>query len=119
MAGLDRSGAIPGRDREPGWPSPAPVSGSRRSSAARPTATPALEARQHAASGLSTIAVFLLTSFGEKALPAASQAGMVNNLNDGPCLGHLSLFFARGALSVAAGGVLAALYPAVWMPASS
>jgi MFS family permease len=73
-----------------------------------------LEARQHAASGLSTKAVFLLTSFREKALSAASQAGMVNNLNDGLAWGIFPLFFARGGLSVAGIGVLAALYPAVW-----
>jgi hypothetical protein len=74
-------------------------------------------------SGLSTIAVFLLTSFREKALPAASHAGLVNNLNDGPCLGIFPSFFPSSSpaaiLSVAALGVLVALYPAVWVPASS
>jgi MFS family permease len=64
--------------------------------------------------GLSTRDVFVLTSFKERALSAASQAGMVNNLNDGMAWGLFPLFFARGGLSVGAIGTLAALYPAVW-----
>ncbi|HET6874110.1 MAG TPA: MFS transporter [Acidimicrobiales bacterium] len=64
--------------------------------------------------GLSTREVFLLTSFRERALSAASQAGMVNNLNDGLAWGVFPLFFARHGLSVGRIGVLAALYPAVW-----
>ena len=78
------------------------------------------EARTHvdtsaqAHGGLSTREVFLLTSFKEKALSAASQAGLVNNLNDGLAWGIFPLFFARGGLSVARIGILAALYPAVW-----
>ncbi|MFZ6003271.1 MAG: MFS transporter [Actinomycetota bacterium] len=63
---------------------------------------------------LTTREVFVLTSFREKALSAASQAGMVNNLNDGLAWGLLPLFFARHGLSVGRIGVLAALYPAVW-----
>jgi MFS family permease len=63
---------------------------------------------------LSTKEVFLLTSFKEKALSAASQAGMVNNLNDGLAWGIFPLLFARGGLSVSQIGLLAALYPAVW-----
>jgi len=65
-------------------------------------------------SELSTGQVFLLTSFKEKALSAASQAGLVNNLNDGLAWGIFPIFFARGGLSVARIGVLVALYPAVW-----
>jgi MFS family permease len=64
--------------------------------------------------GLSTRDVFVLTSFREKALSAASQAGMVNNLNDGLAWGLFPLFFARDGLSVSRIGILAALYPAVW-----
>ncbi|GAC1600019.1 MAG: MFS transporter [Acidimicrobiales bacterium] len=63
---------------------------------------------------LSTKEVFVLTSFHERALSAASQAGMVNNLNDGLAWGIFPLFFARGGLSIGRIGVLAALYPAVW-----
>jgi MFS family permease len=58
--------------------------------------------------------VAALTSFRERALSAASQAGMVNNLNDGLAWGLLPLLFARGGLGVGRIGLLAAAYPAVW-----
>jgi MFS family permease len=64
--------------------------------------------------GLSARRVFVLTSFREPALSAASQAGLVNNLNDGMAWGLLPLLYAQGGLSVAAIGALAAIYPAVW-----
>lgn len=64
--------------------------------------------------GLSTRDVFILTSFRERALSAASQAGMVNNLNDGLAWGLFPLFFAAAGLTVGEIGVLAAIYPAVW-----
>lgn len=66
------------------------------------------------AGGLSTRQVVLLTSFRERALSAACQAGMVNNLNDGLAWGVFPLLFARHGLPVGRIGVLAALYPAVW-----
>jgi MFS family permease len=64
--------------------------------------------------GLSTGEVFVLTSFKERALSSCSQAGLVNNLNDGLAWGLLPLYFAGAGLSVARIGVLAAIYPAVW-----
>jgi MFS family permease len=63
---------------------------------------------------LSTGAVFRLTSFREKALSSCSQAGLVNNLNDGLAWGLFPIFFAEAGLSVGRIGVLAALYPGVW-----
>jgi len=78
------------------------------------------EARSHVSEahlhgGLTTGEVFALTSFKEPALSSCSQAGMVNNLNDGLAWGLFPLFFAEVAgLSVEQIGVLAALYPAVW-----
>ena len=63
---------------------------------------------------LSTRQVFALTSFREPALSAVSQAGLVNNLNDGLAWGLLPLLFASHGLSVGRIGLLAALYPAVW-----
>lgn len=63
---------------------------------------------------LSTKDVFLLTSVRERALSAVSQAGMVNNLNDGVAWGLFPVFFARAGLSIAEIGTLAAVYPAVW-----
>jgi MFS family permease len=73
-----------------------------------------VDASAAAHQGLSTGQVFLLTSFKEKALSAASQAGMVNNLNDGLAWGVFPLFFAGYGLSISRIGILAALYPAVW-----
>ena len=58
--------------------------------------------------------VFAQTSFREPALSAASQAGMVNNLNDGLAWGLFPILFAGAGLSVAKIGILAAVYPAVW-----
>jgi MFS family permease len=59
-------------------------------------------------------AIFTRTSFTDPALSSASQAGMVNNLNDGLAWGLFPLLFAAAGLSVARIGVLAALYPAIW-----
>jgi MFS family permease len=66
------------------------------------------------AARLSTREVVVRTSFREPALSACSQAGLVNNLNDGLAWGLLPLLFARRGLSVGQIGLLAALYPAVW-----
>jgi MFS family permease len=63
---------------------------------------------------LTTGTVFRLTSFGDKALSSVSQAGLVNNLNDGLAWGLFPLYFATAGLSVGRIGVLAATYPAVW-----
>jgi MFS family permease len=62
----------------------------------------------------STREVFVLTSLREPALSACSQAGLVNNLNDGLAWGLLPLLYVRGGLPVTQVGLLAALYPAVW-----
>ena len=62
----------------------------------------------------STREVFVHTSLREPALSACSQAGLVNNLNDGLAWGLLPLLFVRGGLPIAQVGLLAALYPAVW-----
>jgi MFS family permease len=58
--------------------------------------------------------VFGLTSLREPALSAASQAGLVNNLNDGLAWGLLPIFYATAGLSVGEIGLLAGTYPAVW-----
>jgi MFS family permease len=63
---------------------------------------------------LGTRDVFVLTSFTEPALSSCSQAGMVNNLNDGLAWGVFPIYFAAAGLSVGSIGALAALYPAVW-----
>jgi MFS family permease len=58
--------------------------------------------------------VFRRTSFGDRNLFAACQAGLVNNLNDGMSWGILPLFFTSYGLSIERIGVLKAVYPAVW-----
>src|SRR5258708_2240552 len=79
------------------------------------------EAARHPASAnpdhrgeLTTGQVAWITSVRDKALSAACQAGMVNNLNDALAWGIFPLLFAAHGLPVAQIGVLAALYPAVW-----
>jgi MFS family permease len=54
------------------------------------------------------------STFRDATLSAVSQAGLVNNLNDGMAWGLLPLFYASHGLSVAEIGILAAAYPAVW-----
>jgi MFS family permease len=54
------------------------------------------------------------TTYGDRNLFAASQAGLVNNLNDGMSWGVFPLFFANFGLGVERIGVLKAVYPAVW-----
>jgi len=76
------------------------------------------EARRHplppAEAELTPRQVFTRTSFTDPALSSASQAGLVNNLNDGLAWGLFPLLFAAAGLSLGRIGVLAALYPAVW-----
>ncbi|CDX53266.1 Major facilitator family transporter [Mesorhizobium plurifarium] len=66
------------------------------------------------ASPLSFREIFTLTSFGDRNLFAASQAGLVNNLNDGMSWGLFPLFFVANGLGVERIGILKAVYPAVW-----
>jgi MFS family permease len=80
-----------------------------------------LEAEQHTRSNgaddvgdIGTAEVVRLTTYREPALSSCSQAGLVNNLNDGLAWGLFPIFFAASGLSVARIGVLAATYPAVW-----
>jgi MFS family permease len=64
--------------------------------------------------GLTTREVFTRTSFTEPAMSSASQAGLVNNLNDGLAWGLFPILFAAHGLGLADIGLLGALYPAVW-----
>jgi MFS family permease len=63
---------------------------------------------------LSARAVFYRTSFGDPTLSSVSQAGLVNNLNDGMAWGLFPLVFAAAGISLGEVGMLAAIYPAVW-----
>ena len=58
--------------------------------------------------------VFARTSYVDRNLFACSQAGLVNNLNDGMSWGVFPLFFANFGLGVGRIGILKAVYPAVW-----
>src|SRR5215472_3579535 len=58
--------------------------------------------------------IFRRASFGDRNLFAASQAGLVNNLNYGMSWGIFPLFFVGFGMSVERIGILTAVYPAVW-----
>jgi len=58
--------------------------------------------------------ILLLTSWKDRALFAASQAGMVNNLNDGMIWGLIPIFLAGLGLPLEQVAIVAALYPGVW-----
>lgn len=75
-----------------------------------------LETAEHAASteALRFWQIFRRASYGDRNLFAASQAGLVNNLNDGMSWGIFPLFFAGFGLGVEKIGILKAVYPAVW-----
>jgi MFS family permease len=58
--------------------------------------------------------VFWRTTLLNPDLSSVSQAGLVNNLNDGMAWGLFPLVFAAAGMSLAQIGVLAAIYPATW-----
>ena len=66
------------------------------------------------ASRVSDCEVFVRTSLRDPALSAASQAGLVNNLNDGLAWGLFAVLFASAGLDIGHVGLLVAAYPAVW-----
>jgi MFS family permease len=58
--------------------------------------------------------IWKLASWRDRDLFSCSQAGLVNNLNDGMAWGIFPLFFASYGLGLAAIGEIKALYPIVW-----
>jgi MFS family permease len=66
------------------------------------------------AAGLSPREVFWRTSLADVNLSSVSQAGLVNNLDDGMVWGLFPLVFTAAGMSLAQVGVLAAIYPATW-----
>ncbi len=58
--------------------------------------------------------VFWRTTLGDRNLSSASQAGLVNNLNDGMAWGLFPLFFAAAGMRLDQIGLLAAIYPGTW-----
>lgn len=75
----------------------------------------ALEVKDaRAQNALSFGEVFALTTFKDRNLFAASQAGLVNNLNDGMSWGIFPLFYSAFGLGLERIGLLKALYPVTW-----
>ncbi len=69
-------------------------------------------ASDHAVPGAREI--LALSAWRHPALSSASQAGLVNNLNDGLAWGLFPLFFAASGLGVADIGLLSFIYPLTW-----
>ena len=88
--------------------------GDARAGDARPRAPRGAEPRTRRGRQSSQRQVFLRTSFTDRELSAVSQAGLVNNLNDGMAWGLFPLFFAAAGMSLRQIGWLAAIYPGVW-----
>ncbi|MET8404541.1 MFS transporter [Streptomyces sp900116325] len=59
-------------------------------------------------------ATFTRTSWRHRSLRGASQAGFVNNLNDGLTWGVFPLLFTDHGLGLAAVGLIKGLYPILW-----
>ena len=58
--------------------------------------------------------VFWRTTLTDRNLSSVTQAGLVNNLNDGMAWGLFPLWFAAGQMTLERIGILAAVYPATW-----
>jgi MFS family permease len=58
--------------------------------------------------------VFWRTTLFDRNLSSVSQAGLVNNLNDGMAWGLFPLVFVAAGMNLAQVGLLAAIYPATW-----
>jgi MFS family permease len=58
--------------------------------------------------------VFWWTTRTDRNLSSVTQAGLVNNLNDGMAWGLFPLFFGAARMDLAQIGILAAVYPATW-----
>ena len=58
--------------------------------------------------------IFLATTFHDKNLSSVTQAGLINNLNDGMAWGLFPMFFAAAGMRLDTIAWLAALYPATW-----
>ena len=58
--------------------------------------------------------IFRRTTLTDRNLSTITQAGLVNNLNDGMAWGLFPLFFAAAGMDLNQIGALAAIYPATW-----
>jgi len=73
-----------------------------------------ISSNQQSAATIGFWEIFTLTSFRDRNMFAASQAGLVNNLNDGMSWGIFPLFFTAYGLGIERIGILKAVYPATW-----
>ena len=78
-----------------------------------------LESSQHASDSASAppprlTTILARSMWSDAGLFSVSQAGLVNNLNDGLAWGLLPLFFTAAGLSLRQTSVLAAVYPGTW-----
>jgi MFS family permease len=58
--------------------------------------------------------IFLRTTLTDRNLSSVTQAGLVNNLNDGMAWGLFPVVFAASGMDLRQVAALAAIYPAVW-----
>jgi MFS family permease len=58
--------------------------------------------------------IFLFASWKNRSMFSASQAGLVNNLNDAMMWGVVPLFLTAAGLTFQEVGIIAAIYPGVW-----
>jgi MFS family permease len=58
--------------------------------------------------------VFWRTTMGDRNLSSVTQAGLINNLNDGMAWGLFPLLFAAVSTSLSTIGLLTAVYPVTW-----
>jgi len=73
------------------------------------------QARNYSSKSTTSFAnILLLTSWKDRTLFSVSQAGLVNNVNDGMAWGLFPLLFATRGYSLSEIGALSAIYPAVW-----
>jgi MFS family permease len=78
------------------------------------TAESKLHAALPATDVLTQRAIFWKTTLTDKNLSSVTQAGLVNNLNDGMAWGLFPLFFTAAHMDLSQIGTLAAIYPATW-----
>ena len=73
-----------------------------------------LESKLHSGDSLTQREIFWKTTLLDKNLSSISQAGLVNNLNDGMAWGLFPLFFTAAHMNLGEVGTLAAMFPATW-----
>lgn len=73
-----------------------------------------VKTESHSAKHLELKNVFVETTFKNKTLSSVTQAGLVNNLNDGMIWGLFPMLLLNIGFNIAQVGTLAAVYPTVW-----